>query len=92
MKLMYKVIGKRMIKEFLKIQLMILVFAGLFMYSLKFSLMESIIFLSLPIVAFTFSYFVFYFGEYRALFKEIRIEVALEDKYQSLLTKFNKTY
>ncbi|PLS19362.1 hypothetical protein CVD28_02805 [Bacillus sp. M6-12] len=92
MKLMYKVLGKRLLKEFVKIQLIVMLFAGVMLYGLDFSFIESLLILIMPMLAFILAYLSMYFGEYRTLFKRIRIEVKLEDKYEGLLRKFMRTY
>jgi uncharacterized membrane protein YoaK (UPF0700 family) len=91
MKIMYRIKGKHILKEMLKIELMLLFFIGGLLYGKLFSLLEAVFAVSLPLFALIIAYFVLYFSNYRPLLKEVRRTVELEDKYEGMYKKFMRT-
>lgn len=88
MKVMYNIWGKALIKEYIKIQILI----GLIIGTISFSLndIEILIPAFLPTIAFVIIYFVQYFGYFKRLIREVYKEAELGDKYESMLNKFNR--
>lgn len=92
MKIMYRMMGKRMLKEVLKAQAILIVMIFGVFYSLEVPMRDRFLICFIPIIAFVPGYAFLYFSTYRVIIRSALKEYEVRSKYKDVFKKFNQTY